>query len=229
MAKRRSMLLVIVYVVFGADVEAQYHGERMAPTTTYAFDDNTEAQYYGERMAPPTILAPLTTDLYDIRADAQAAHARQEAAARRERLHSFIEDFAWCIPICGVVPGAAAATLPFTPFITHVWTRDCVVNCLADATGLFPDYYTFSYRKVPRSGEGHPTHPPLRKRIDRLLKALKRRRRRRNGGSTMGTPRISPRHERDGLVPLSITKRETTGTTAIDLPSPGNRPANRST
>lgn len=95
---------------------------------------------------------------------------------RAARFSRFIEDLAWCMPMmCGVVPGSVAATLPFTPSVTYIWTLECAINCLADATGLFPDYFTISSRKVPRSGPGHPRHPPTRKRIERLLKTLKRR------------------------------------------------------
>lgn len=150
MAKKLAVLLLIAFVVFGADAEAQY---------------------YSERMAPPTTLPPLTTELYDIRSDAKTAQAIQDATVRRERLDRFktAVEVLVCVPLCAV---------PVSKIFRHERAQECVFNCLVQgATDLLPDdppiYLTD--RWVPRDSKRHPSHPPLRKRIERLQKVLRRR------------------------------------------------------
>ena len=125
------------------------------------------AQYYGEWMAPTTMLAAPTEWIEsDIHADAKSAQALQDAAARTERLESFIgavQFFNYCMPLCVV-----AAATSITPPGAYAWLQECGFNCLAQATGLVPDYVYLSARKVPRGGKRHRTHPPLDKRLKRL-------------------------------------------------------------
>ncbi len=147
--ERFATLLVIAIVSVGGDAGAQYHGERMAP---------------------PLELPPLTEWVgYDIYADATAAQARVARQVRRERLETAIRGYAFCTPLCAVpVEWTSTYALP-----SPRWLPECLVNCLGDATGWVPSSIWISNRRVPRSGPGHPRHPPLRKRIERLRRLPK--------------------------------------------------------